>query len=77
MAKMTDYDLTKPVQRKIKDRMDQLQYWMESNYHLDNKDEVLQLISSVTKFWSVLQDEDKDYIHGAQHALEENIEWNV
>ena len=74
---MTNYDLTKPLQRKIKERMDQLQEWLESNYHLNNPDEVMELISSVSKFWSVLQDEDKDYIHGAQHAIEEKIEWKV
>lgn len=74
---MTEYDLTKPLQRKIKERMDQLQTWMEANHHLKKPKEVNELIESVTKFWPVLQDEDKDYIHGAQHAIEERIEWNV
>jgi hypothetical protein len=74
---MTDYDLTKPLQQKIKQRMDQLQEWMESNHHLENPDDVLDLIQSVSKFWSVLQEEDRDYIHGAQYAIEEKMEWKV
>jgi len=74
---MTDYDLTKPLQQKIKQRMDQLQGWMESNHHLENPDDVLDLIQSVSKFWSALQEEDRDYIHGAQYAIEEKTEWKV
>jgi len=74
---MTDYDLTKPLQQKIKQRMDQLQEWMERNYHLENPDDVLDLIQSVSKFWSALQEEDRDYIHGAQYAIEEKMEWKV
>ena len=72
---MTQYDLKHPTQRKIKQRMDQLQEWMESDYHLENPDEVTELIMSVTKFWSVLQEEDMDFIHGAKYAIEENMAW--
>lgn len=74
---MTDYDLTKPIHQKIKERMDQLQEWMEGNHHLQNPDDVLDLIDSVSKFWIALQDEDRDYIHGARYAIEEKMEWKV
>ena len=57
--------------------MDQLQEWMERNYHLDHPDDVIDLIQNVSKFWSVLSEEDRDYIHGAQYAIEEKIEWNI
>jgi len=72
---MTDYNLKYPTQRKVKERMDQLQEWMESNYHLEHPDEVLEHISNITKFWSVLQEEDMDYLHGARYAIEEKLEW--
>ena len=65
------------VKDKIKERMDQLQEWMERNYHLEHPDDVIDLIQSVSKFWSVLSEEDKDYIHGAQYAIEEKMEWKV
>lgn len=62
---------------KVKERMDQLQDWMESNYHLNHEEEVSDHIYTITKFWSVLSDEDKDYIHGARYAIEEKCEWNI
>lgn len=74
---MTNYDLTKPTQRKIKERMDQLQEWMESNHHLENPQEVEELIDSVSKFWSVLQEEDMDYIQGARFAINSKMTWNL
>ena len=62
---------------KIKERMDKLQKWIESNYHLDNPDEVYELTTSVSKFWSVLSEEDRDYIQAAQHAIEDKLEWKI
>ena len=57
--------------------MDQLQEMMESNKHLEKQYEVDDHISSITKFWSVLNDEDKDYIHACRHALEYQSRWEV
>jgi len=65
------------VRDKIKARMDQLQEMMESNKHLEKQYEVDDHISSITKFWSVLSDEDKDYIHACRHALEYQSRWEV
>jgi hypothetical protein len=62
---------------KITQRMDALQTMMENNEHLSNPEKVKIQISSVSKFWSALDDEDRDYIHGATHALEDKIEWRV
>jgi TorA maturation chaperone TorD len=57
--------------------MDQLQEMMESNKHLEKQYEVDDHISTITKFWSVLNDEDKDYIHACRHALEYQSRWEV
>ena len=65
------------LREKITQRMDDLQHMMENNVHLTNPDKVAIQISSVSKFWSALDDEDRDYIHGARHALEEKIEWRI
>ena len=62
---------------KIKQRMDVLQHWMESNYHLRKPDVVTEHIETITKFWSVLNDEDKDYIDGARYAIDEKMEWKL
>tara|TARA_B100002019_G_scaffold62728_1_gene53771 strand:+ start:172 stop:375 length:204 start_codon:yes stop_codon:yes gene_type:complete len=65
------------IKDKIKQRMDQLQEWMESNYHIENSEEVYALSTSVSKFWSVLSEEDRDYIQAAQHAIEDKVEWKI
>jgi len=57
--------------------MDTLQNWMENNYHLKNPTEVYALTLSVSKFWSVLSEEDKEYIQCAQDSINEGWEWNV
>tara|TARA_B100001094_G_scaffold328946_1_gene390558 strand:+ start:3625 stop:3828 length:204 start_codon:yes stop_codon:yes gene_type:complete len=62
---------------KIKERMDQLQKLMESNYHINNPKEAYELTTSVSKFWSVLSEEDRDYIQAAQHAIEDKIKWKI
>jgi hypothetical protein len=65
------------LRAKITIRMDHLQALMESNAHLDRPEYVFDVIESVTKFWSALSEEDRDYIHGARYATEENHEWNL
>ena len=65
------------VTDKIKQRMDQLQKLMESNYHMDNPEEVYELTTSVSKFWSVLSEEDRDYIQAAQHAIGVKTKWKI
>ena len=63
------------VQKKINERMDILQNWMENNYHLKRPEVVKEHIESISKFWSVLSEEDRDYIQGCQYAIDEKIEW--
>ena len=65
------------VKEKIKQRMDKLQNWMESNRHLTRPEEVYDLTKQVSKFWSVLSEEDKDYIQAAQTAIEEQLKWKI
>jgi hypothetical protein len=65
------------VKDKINQRMDILQGWMEQNYHLRRPEVVEEHIQTVTKFWSVLSEEDRDYIDGCRYAIEEKMEWKV
>jgi hypothetical protein len=62
---------------KINERMDILQGWMEQDYHLKRPDVVYQHTLSVSKFWSVLSEEDRDYIQGVQSAIDtkSTISW--
>lgn len=65
------------IHEKINQRMNVLQHWMETNYHLTRPEVVEEHIQTITKFWSVMTEEDKDYIDGARYAIEEKLEWNV
>ena len=65
------------MREKIKERMDVLQKMMESNIHLDDAQRVTRQIQTISKFWSVLSEEDRDYIQGCQYAIEEKYEWKI
>ena len=62
---------------KINQRMDILQDWMEQDYHLERPEVVYEHTLSVSKFWSVLSEEDRDYIQGVQFAIDtkSTISW--
>jgi hypothetical protein len=63
------------LREKIEQRMISLAHWLESGYHLKNPEEVENLIDSVSKFWSVLNEDDKEYIQAARYALENQKDW--
>ena len=48
---------------------------MESNYHLQDPTKVYELTLNISKFWSILSEEDREYVQGAQYAIEDKIEW--
>ena len=62
---------------KINERMDILQNWMEQDYHMKRPEVVYEHTLTISKFWSVLSEEDKDYIQCAQDAIEtkSTISW--
>ena len=57
--------------------MDILQVWMEQDYHLARPEVVYEHTLTVSKFWSVLSEEDRDYIQAVQSAIdsESKISW--
>ena len=65
------------LRKKINQGMDILQAWMEVDYHLRNPKVVYDHTLTISKFWSVLSEEDKEYIQCAQDAIEtkSNISW--
>ena len=65
------------IDSRIKAKMDHLQVCMESNLHLDRKEYVLDVIYSVEKYFTAMNDEDRDYLQIARTAVEEDMEWNI
>ena len=45
--------------------------------HIKDPETVLQFFDRLNYCWGVLNEEDRDFIHGAQFALEEQMEWNI
>ena len=72
MRKMESKDL----KQKIQDRLDQIEMLMYENYHLKNPKEVMNQTLHVSKFWSILSEEDRDFVQGVQSSIEEGWEWN-
>lgn len=62
---------------KINERMDMVQQYMESNLHLKDPHAVIMAIESVSKFWSVLSEEDQEYLQVARDAVEDGRDWRV
>ena len=65
------------IEEKINNRMDMLQRMMENQMHLTEGGKVLDQIASVSKFWSALSEDDREYIEMARYAHEHRMEWKV
>lgn len=65
------------IRGKIRNRLDSLEILLIEAKHLDpaGKLEVEVLIESISKFWSVLSDADRDFVGAARHAIAQNLPW--
>ncbi|KIN75683.1 hypothetical protein [Sulfitobacter mediterraneus] len=63
------------IHDKIERRLDALEFALKNQEHISEPDKVLEIIASITKFWTVLGDEDRDYVNAARFALEEQRPW--
>jgi hypothetical protein len=63
------------VREKLKLRFEKLEKMMTSNEHLSNKSEVIETVESISKFWRILNEEERDYINVARWAIEDDKEW--
>ena len=63
------------LREKISLRLDNLEKMMNRNYHLENKEEVEEVVDSISKLFRILDDSERDFINVVQLALEEESEW--
>ena len=63
------------LREKINHRLDTLQEMLENNEHLDKPQAAEGLIYRISPFWSILSEEDRDYVQAAQHAIEDGVKW--
>ena len=71
MTKLTEY------QQQINSMLDTLQGQLESNQHLQNPAQTVELLSALSVRWHFLSEEDRDYVQAAQTAVEEQLQWNL
>lgn len=73
--------MTETIREKIKSRLDQLEADLKSGKHLldhaseDEMLEVYKLTESVSKFWRILSNEEKDFVQAARIAILEQKSW--
>ena len=61
----------------INDKLNQLEQSLIDQDHLNNPMEFLTQLESLLKYFHLMSDEDRDYIHCAKTALEDQIEWKA
>lgn len=66
------------VRLKIQARLDTLEAQLKAGEHLRSAEgviAVLMTIGAVSKFWRVMNDEERDFVNAAKMAVEEELEW--
>lgn len=65
----------KEIRIKIDDRIDYLERCMLKEMHITSPDIVNEVIHSISKYWSILDDDDIDYIQACEYARDEELTW--
>lgn len=65
------------ITEKIEMRFDELEARLRINGHLgpEGSAEVALLVASITKFTSILSDEQRDFVNSARCALDDQLAW--
>ncbi len=62
---------------RIQSLMDHLQQCMEGQAHIDRPDYTSDLIDSIAKRWTALQEDEREYISAARYAMVNKMPWTV
>ena len=63
----------KDLKERIQHRLDRLETFMKEN----KRGEAAALVPEISKFWSVLSEQDKEFIQCVRIAIDEGIDWKV
>lgn len=63
------------IRQRIEERLNLLESMLSAQKHLSDPDDVLEMIASVSKFYSVLTEEQREYIQAVRFAVEERKDW--
>ena len=65
------------IRQRIQVRLDELAKLLETQSHIHAPELVTEKLESVTKFWSALSEEEREYVASVRFALKEQTEWQV
>jgi hypothetical protein len=68
--------LREQIRSKIVTRLDELERLMKQQEHLNNPTSVLDLLSEVDKFFTVLTEDEKDFIGAVAYAIRTKTRWD-
>ncbi len=68
---------TTTIRQRIEERLNLLESMLSSQMHVSDPSEVLDALASVSKFYSVLSEEQREFVHAARWAIEEQKEWKT
>jgi hypothetical protein len=64
------------IREKIEMRFSALEEQLNSGKHLEDPESVTDLISSISKFTSILSSAERDFVNAAKMAVEEKKQWS-
>ena len=63
------------IRERIKVRLDELENLLETQSHIHASELVTEKLESVSKFWSALSEEEREYIASVRLAIKRGFEW--
>jgi len=63
------------IRQRIEERLNLLESMLTSQEHITNPDDVLETVASVSKFFSVLTEEQREFVQAARWPVEERKDW--
>ena len=65
------------IRERIQVRLNELAKLLETQSHIHAPELVTEKLESVSKFWSILSEEEREYVSSVRFALKEQTEWQV
>ena len=65
------------IRKIIQSRLDDLAKLLETQSHIHAPELVTEKLESVSKFWSILSEEEREFIASVRFALKEGLEWET
>lgn len=68
--------LREQIRHKVIQRLDEIERMVKQQIHLTNPEKVVDLLSEVDKFFTVLTEDEKDFIGAVSFATRTKTRWD-